>query len=238
MTSKNTDSIDSIALIDDHPLVAGALAVMLERHLPQATFRSFVTMAEAVAAAADGWTPDAVVLDLHLPDCSGVTGLRQVRQMWPGRRVVVMSGMTERSVVLQCIDEGAFAYIPKNSSPEDLDDAIQTIISGRMYLPSKIMNPGAASSRMDVPSFAASHAGTTDGKPLTAKQVTVLELVIKGLSNKDIARELDVAEGTVKSHLNTIYGRLGVSNRIEAIVAATRLANQPGSPFDPHSGHA
>lgn len=231
MASHSDSEIKAIALVDDHPLVSGAIASILTQFVPDAQIQSFVTVGDAAQAAAGGWAPDLLLLDLHLPDGCGPGLIRRMRDVWPDSWIAVCSGMVDRPTVMQCIDEGACGFIPKNVSGEEIADAIETILEGRVYLPREIVSPirGRAKAA-DAPATLAPEVRT-----LTAKQMEVVQLMIRGLSNKDIARQLDMAAGTVKAHVSAIIHKLGVNSRVEAIVAAIRLSNLRGGISGPQS---
>lgn len=225
MTATTNTEIKTIALIDDHPLVFGALSSVFAYVLPDAELRSFVSLKGAAKAAADGWVPHLLILDLHLPDGTGPSNIRKMRALWPDAWIAIFSGMIDRPVVLQCVEEGACGFIPKTASPNEINEAIRTIVDGRVYLPRSIVSrTNATAAEPDAPPL------SPDVRALTSKQIEVLNLLMRGQSNKTIARALGVAEGTVKAHVSAICQKLGVSTRVEAVVAATRLAHGPDAP--------
>ena len=153
---------------------------------------------------------DLVLLDLSLPGMDGFAGLATFREQFPDVPVVVMSGSEERHDVQSALDNGALGYIPKSSTSQVMLSALRLVFSGGVYIPSIMLS-----------------ATGTDSAPrlggLTDRQLAVLKLLAEGKSNKLIGRELDLAEGTVKIHISSIFRTLNVGNRTEAVVAARKL---------------
>lgn len=225
MTSPTDSDIKAVALVDDHPLVFGTFTNFLADLLPNAQVRAFVSLKDACAAAAAGWVANLVVLDLHLPDGNGPSNIRRMQEVWPDAAIAVCSGMNDRPIVMHCIDEGACAFISKNSPPEEIREALRAVIAGGVSYPRSIVSPPKTGrSASDPPPLA------PDAQTLTTKQIEVLNLLMRGQSNKNIARALNVAEGTIKAHISAICQKLGVKTRVEAVIAATRLAHSPSAP--------
>ena len=146
---------------------------------------------------------DLILLDHHLPDAKNGSALTKIKECFPKSIVVIISSEESRSVVLDTLDKGAAGFIPKSSTPEVLIAALQLVLSGGIYLPSLITKE--------------QHPGQESMK-LTQRQWDVANLAVKGISNKVIAYELGIAEGTVKAHLFSAYKELGVQNRTEAVM--------------------
>jgi DNA-binding NarL/FixJ family response regulator len=146
-----------------------------------------------------------------------------VRESFPNARVAVVSGSKSRRDILQSLEAGVHGYVPKSLSVAELTGALQKVLDGNLYVPPSLAD-------VDTPSEATSHskperAETDEIDPahmLTRRQHEVLELLIKGKSNKEIALALKLGEGTVKVHLAAIFRHFGVNNRAAAAVAATR----------------
>ncbi|MGC2856519.1 response regulator [Novispirillum sp. DQ9] len=217
---------------DDHPLVRRALALSLEHIRPDATLLEAESAAQARAHAAGHPDIDLVLLDLSMPDSEGLDGLRQLKAMMPTTPVAVVSADESAETALRALASGAAGYLPK-SLPEDvLRAAISLILAGGMYVPSLVADAAGASGPAPSPaprrSTATPSTGSAGGRgapglgALTQRQREVLDLVIEGLSNKEIAERLDLAEATVKVHMTAILRAYGVNNRTKAISAAQR----------------
>ena len=207
-----------ILLVDDHPLFRGGLKYLLQsldEHLELGEAGN-CSQAEALAAE-HGY--DLVLVDLKMPGVGGLDALTVVRAAFPTTPVVVVSGEDDPSVVRAAIECGAMGFIPKSSTPEVMIQALKLVLAHGIYLPPRVL---AASQSADPTPLSAvtAEAGLTG---LSARQMDVLRCVIQGKPNKVIARELDVAEGTVKAHLSSVLRALGARNRTEAVYAAAKL---------------
>ena len=216
-----------ILMIDDHHLVRDGMRPLLQRLadggeaievLDAATFQAGLEMADA--------NPDVelVLLDLNLPDAHGVSALAQLQSRHRGIPVVVVSGEDDPALVRALIEQGALGFIPKSSSPEVILNAIRLVLSGGTYLPREVMAAHAAPGGAGA---AHAPAGTqsriTSRLNITPRQADVLKLLIEGKSNKQICRELDLAEGTVKNHIAAVFKALNVTTRVQAVIAAGKL---------------
>ena len=154
--------------------------------------------------------PDLVVLDLRMPNMDGLACLDEIRRRYPDVKVVMLSASTSQDLIETALRRGASAYILKTVDPTDLPSTLREALSGNVFSTTGI-------GESDEPTGAKA-AG------LTEREITILKLLAHGRSNEEIARELWVAQQTVKFHLTNIYRKLGVKNRTEA----TRYAYQQG----------
>ncbi|QOR39841.1 response regulator transcription factor [Billgrantia diversa] len=214
----------TMMVADDHPLFREAIAAVIEAGLPGCRLLEADSLARALHEAKCHPDIDLLLLDLDLPDAEGLSGLAQLRETLPQLPVAIVSAEQDRRVVLDAIGLGAVGYIPKSTPRTALLNALAHMLEGQVYLPPDIMRrpPSAASPRQPAPAFA-THIGS-----LTEKQREVLRLIVRGHSNKQIARELDIAETTVKTHVSAILRKLGVASRVQAIVAAGAWEPQHG----------
>ena len=204
-----------ILLIDDHALFRSGLKFLLsdlDETLVFGEARSVTDTEQHV-----GSVFDLILLDWNLPGISGSAGLQALRERFSGTTIVVLSGEEDPALVRQAIDLGASGFIPKASMPAVLISALRLILAGGIYLPAQLlMRRQQNLSNRDNP---ASAAELKLSEQLTGRQFDALMLAVKGKSNKQIARELGVSEGTIKQHLSTAFRLLGVSNRTEAVYA-------------------
>ncbi|MGM0984308.1 MAG: response regulator [Pseudomonadota bacterium] len=208
----------TLMVADDHPLFREAIAAVIEAGLPDSRLLEAESLDEALRRAGDCAELDLVLLDLGLPDASGLEGLRALRATHPWLPVAILSADQERRTILDALDLGAVGYIPKSTPRGDLLAALAQLLEGQVYLPPEIMR------RPAVPHSPSAGAGMPSPGPrfaeLTDKQLEVLLRMSRGASNKVIARELDIAETTVKTHVSAILRKLGVPGRVQAILAA------------------
>ena len=146
--------------------------------------------------------PDLVVLDVRMPQMDGLTCLSKIRKEFPDVKVAILSATQEASLIQTALKRGASAYIVKTVAPEDLASALRQAVQGNVFTTAGLTEDPAARAARD--------AG------LTERELSIVRAVARGLSNEAIAKELWVAEQTVKFHLTNIYRKLGVANRTEA----------------------
>jgi DNA-binding NarL/FixJ family response regulator len=168
----------------------------------------------AIARAAET-SFDLCLLDLGLPDCSGLQALERMRESLPALPVVVVSGSDDTSHVLRALDLGAMGYIPKTSARDVLLGAVRLVASGGIYVPVQALTAREAA--------VAAPAAPQPDLGMSARQREVLDLLLKGLPNKLIARKLDISENTAKIHVSAVLRALGVASRTQALIAASRL---------------
>lgn len=208
-----------VLVVDDHPLMAEALALAM-RTLDHATeVESAASLAEALERAAHS-SFDLCLLDLGLPGCSGLDALARMRESLPALPVVVVSGSEDTASVLEALDLGAMGYIPKTSPREVLLGAVRLVASGGIYVPVEALRTREAA---PTAAAGAAGAGTAGNLGLTSRQREVLDLLLKGLPNKLIARKLEISENTAKIHVSAVLHALGVATRTQALIAASRL---------------
>jgi len=216
----------NILLIDDHPLLRGGMRFLLRSFDPDLTMDEAGDAAQALELVA-AHRYDLVLLDLRMPGLNGMNALAALRAAVPGTPLVVLSAEDDPTVVRAAIDGGAMGFIPKSSTPEVLINALRLVLAQGVYLPPVVLDAAYS-----VPALApcSGEAAPGDGSlpSLTPRQMDVLRRVIRGKSNKVIARELQVSEGTVKAHLSAVFLALGAHNRTEAVYAAAKLGLRLG----------
>ena len=232
-----------VLLIDDHPLILSALQSVIEGLGTDTTVvgvGSARAARETLKADADF---DFVLLDLHLGDADGFDVLLEFRAAYPALPVVVVSASDRSSDVIRAIDAGAMGFVPKRASNETLFEALNTVMTGAIYIPPMVMGLESLAPKAEgdtVPSVlrvvrenAQDSGFQTAAVPLaelglTPRQTDVLGLLLKGLPNKLIARELNLSVETVKDHVAAVLRTLGVSSRTQAVLAVSQMAGQGG----------
>lgn len=204
-------------IADDHPLYREALVHVLTRAFPEALCTEVASLEEALQAAGAA-AFDVVLLDLFLPGAEGFSGLAALRAQVPETPVVMVSATERGEAVRQAMLIGAAGYLPKSSTSAITEQAIRLVLSGGCYLPRQAMTEEPAATPAPGSAVDAAAAAAS----LTRRQAMVLEKLAEGLSNKEIARALDITEITVKAHISAILRKFGVTTRAQAIVAANR----------------
>lgn len=216
----------NILVIDDHALIRDALARVLAGLVPDMRIHEAADSRSALEVIARHPQLDLVLLDLALPGMHGLTLLETLRQQHPAIGVVVISATADRRSVLSAMDRGAVGFIPKSSSNQVLKHALQLVLAGGVYVPPEVVGRGGAEPAAASPLDTAPDTGrTTTGRELglTDRQTQILARLMKGQSNKQICRELKIAESTVKNQITAILKSLGVTTRTQAVLAVSRL---------------
>lgn len=211
-----------ILVVDDHPLVREAMAHLVTRLGGQIKVLEAADCASGLAVVQLNPDLDLVLLDLNLPGLRGIAALQRFRRQHPTTPVVVVSSFRDRSIVTEAIREGAVGFIPKSSSRETIVNALRLVLAGSVYIPPEVAIEETVS---DEPLTASilGHGNAAVRLGLTPRQGQVLALVMKGRSNKEICRELGLAERTVKAHLTAVLNLLKVTSRTRAVIEAGRL---------------
>jgi len=208
-----------ILVADDHPLYREALKdSVIPAACPGAELVEAASEKEVLSAITSDSCFDLVLLDLNLPGAVGMSCLLEIRKLAALTPVAIVSANEEPSIMGEAIIAGATGFIPKSGSRQQLIDAIRTIMAGGTYVTNSAI---VALRRMQTPTEGAPQASTAN--QLTSRQWFVLELLAKGLSNKQIARELGISEITTKAHVSAILKKFGLSNRVQAAIEARRL---------------
>ncbi len=207
-----------IAVIaDDHGLYRMGLAFTLKDRLGFDGVVEAASLDEALARLDDAEGIALALFDLSMPGMQSAASLAAVRECSPDLPMAVVSGSENRADVLAALAAGVNGFVPKGLRDNDLVAALETILSGAIYVPSSLAQatgPGGEP---------ASGSGAFDLGRLTPRQRDVLGLLVEGRSNKEIARALDLGHGTVKIHLAAVFRHLGVSNRAAAAAVAAPL---------------
>jgi DNA-binding NarL/FixJ family response regulator len=209
-----------ILLVDDHPLLRGGLQFLLRSLDADLETDEASDAAQALEMLTAG-SYDLLLLDLKMPGLNGLDALAALRAAAPGTPLVVLSAQDNPGVVRAAIEGGAMGFIPKSSTPEVLIQALRLVLAHGVYLPPAVLEAVHPADQQAPTARTGADSPLLRG--LTARQMEVLHCIIKGKSNKVIARELDLSEGTVKVHLSAVFQALGVHSRTEAVYAAAKL---------------
>jgi len=231
-----------VLLIDDHPLILQALQSVIQSLGNDTT----VVGVGSARAARDTLKADAdfdlVLLDLHLGDADGFEVLVEFRRTYPALPVVVVSASDRHSDVIKAIDLGAMGFVPKRASNDSLFEALNMVMSGGIYIPPMTLGsePAPKPEGDTIPSVlrvVGEHAQDSSFPSaksplaeigLTPRQTDVLALLLKGLPNKLIARELNLSVETVKDHVAAVLRALNVSSRTQAVLAVSQMSTPGG----------
>lgn len=192
--------------VDDHPVLRDGIAVLVDTQDDMLLVGEASDGAEAVRMFA-ALRPDIALMDLQMPGMDGIEAIIAIRRATPAARIIVLTTYDGDAQAGRALKAGAVGYLLKSSLRRELLETIRAVHAGRRHVPVEIAQEIAL------------HSGE---EALSAREITVLELVAEGLANKEVAWRLGLAEDTIKAHLKNIFGKLGVADRTHAVTTAIR----------------
>jgi len=208
-------AVSGVLIVDDHPLMAQGLSAVLSAEDDFVVLGVAYTAVEAIGLV-QSLLPAIVIMDLHLPDMHGGIATRRILEL-VDTRVLAFTSFGDEGSLEAAIDGGVSGFLLKTSRRETVLQALRAVVAGECFIDTRMVEPLLTSFRGRSP--AVSEPGI---EQLTSQETIVLRLIGEGLSNKEIASRLYIAEATVKAHVNRIFRKLGVSERPKAMVIAQR----------------
>jgi NarL family two-component system response regulator LiaR len=200
-----------VMIVDDHGMVRRGLATYL-RNDENLELVGEARNGQEALQMCERLQPDVVLMDLVMPELDGTAATRIIRERWPQIQIIALTSFQEKELVQKALQAGAISYLLKNISGSELAEAIQAAFAGRPTLAAEAVQA----------LIQPAEPRTTSGHDLTPRERDVLALLVKGLTNAEIAAQLIVSRSTVKVHVSNILSKLDVSNRREAIALAIR----------------
>ncbi len=204
-------------IIDDHPLFGEALGNAIRISHPDARIYETTSISGAMSVLAAETAIDLALLDFLLPDAVGFSGFRRLRDSYPKLPIAIVSSDEDAQTIREALDLGAAGYLPKSTSIHELSRAIKLLLSGLVAAPREFASAGTQ------PRDAAQTLQKRI-ESLTPQQMRVLQLITRGLQNREIAAELKLAESTVKAHVTEILRKLNLFSRNKAIIEVGKIA--------------
>lgn len=199
-----------ILIVDDHALFRDGLSHVLNALEKKLSILEASDYERALIHVAENIDLDLVLLDLNMPGKDGFSALDTIAEHYPALPIIIISASNQQKDIQRALDAGAMGYIPKDTTSAIMLNAIRLVLSGGVYAPqNNTQNISQAKDQISA--------------NLTPRQIQVLALLTQGLSNKEIARQMSLAEGTVKMHITSILKGLGVNNRTQAAMVAEKL---------------
>lgn len=195
-----------VLIADDHDLVRDTLSAFMENE-PDIQVTAVSDLEEACTAARKTLF-DLILLDYSMPGMNGLEGLSKAMEAGDGRPVAIMSGIAPKAIAQEALDAGAIGFLPKTMGAKSLINAVRFMAAGETFVPVKFMTAEEPESENPI------------AKDLSQRELEVLSGLCRGLSNKEIARELDLQEVTIKLHVKTTCRKLNAKNRTQAAMIA------------------
>ena len=205
MSEKKRECI-RILIADDHSVVREGLVSLVKRKSDMTVVAEASNGREAVELWKEH-RPDVTLLDLRMPELDGVGAIKEIREIDPNAHILVLTTFDGDEDIYRAIKAGAKGYLLKDTAREALMESIRRVHAGQTCIP---------------PALAAKLADRVSGEALSAREIEVLQRIAAGKSNKEIGAELFISEGTVKTHVKSIFSKLDVVSRTEAVATATR----------------
>jgi len=214
---QNVMDIISIMLVDDHPLLRQALRAVLERESDFEIIAEVDDGEEAVRLASE-LVPDVVIMDINMPKLDGLEATRQIKTNCPSVNVLVLTIYDDSEHLLGILEAGAAGYLTKRAYGQEVIHAVHAVVAGDAILSPQIFKQVLKHALKDKPR----PVFLDLGEKLTTRELEIINFVAIGLSNKDIARKLNLGLPTVKGYLVGIFDKLNVSSRTEAVVTGLK----------------
>lgn len=216
LTVNSNLAVSKIIIADDHPLFRSALVQALKSNRTEVTFLEAESITQLDEVLSHNSDADLLLMDLHMPGANGFVGLSHVVQKYPQLPVIMISANEDIVIASKANQYGALGFIPKSASIPTMQSAIEAVLMGDTYFPDNLQS---ANSESDDELEELVHKIAE----LTPKQLEVFNLLADGLLNKQIAYEQDVTEATVKAHVTAIMRKLGVNNRTQVVLIASKV---------------
>ena len=200
-----------ILVADDHGLVRDGLKPFLRELDSGVSIHEAATLDEALAKAAACASLGLIVLDLNMPGMDGLAGLERLHALYPETPIVILSGHVSRADVMAAVRAGAVGYIPKTVGGSSMVNALRLVLSGETYVPAMVFTEPETVQPQQVP------LGAQPLATLSPREREILEHLVSGSTNKEIARKLELQEITIKIHLRNVYRKIGAVNRAQAV---------------------
>ncbi|MFK7898525.1 MAG: response regulator [Myxococcota bacterium] len=206
-----------VLIVDDHAVFRDGLKLLVSELPEQPEILEAANADEAHSVAKAHSDLDLVLMDLEMPGGGGMQGLQTFREHFPSVPVVICSASDSATDMRAALDAGSSGYLPKSMGSKELRAALGVVLAGSLYIPAALLDPKAEAE------ISASKRRRARADVLTTRQIDVLALIARGLTNREICGVLEISENTVKTHVKAVLEALEVTNRTEAAILAREL---------------
>jgi two-component system response regulator DegU len=207
----------SVVIADNHRLIREGLSLILQHEESIRIIGEAVNVVQTINVVKE-LKPDVVLLDIRMPETDGIQVIPSIRNKSPKTKALMLTSTMDEEKIFKSLKVGAKGYLSMDSSASDLTKAIKAVYRGELWVERKLMSKFFENEASNNSNGANPHKKTHEG--LTLREQEVLRHLADGLSNKEIAEDLFISEKTVKSHLNSIFKKLNVTRRLQAILYA------------------
>jgi DNA-binding NarL/FixJ family response regulator len=216
LTKLDTENVE-ILLADDHPLLCQALRYALEKQQDFKVIAEASNGEEAVKLATE-LLPNIVIMDIGMPVLNGIDATKQIKKAVPSIAILALTIHDDNEHIISILEAGASGYLTKSAKDSEVINAIRSIMEGETVLSQTVFQ--------QILKYASKHAikpvNINTREKLSTRELELLQLIAEGISNKDIALRLDLNLRTIKGYLNTLFSKLGVASRTEAVIVGLR----------------
>ncbi len=217
-----------VILADDHSLMRDILRHYVSLLEGSVEILEAATLQGVLKHSDNGQPPpDLILLDLDMPGMNGLNGIVEVKENFSEAKIIVVSAIEDKETILNALQVGIAGYIPKTTSGQSLVSAIQLVMNGDRYLPATLLSDTAKRDKNERAEVVSPLKSDDKFSKLTARENSVMCLLIQGKTNKEIARVLRLEEVTIKVHLRNIFRKIDASNRTDAVRIALQCDWQP-----------
>jgi DNA-binding NarL/FixJ family response regulator len=196
-----------VLIVDDHQLIIDGLRGFIESNEGYQVVGEASTGTEAIRLASV-LNPDLILMDIEMPEMSGIQASQEIKKMMPAVKIIIVSMHNEKQLIKKLIDQGADGYLLKNSSQQEVMDAIQKVLNNQIYLSQDVTLSLLDKSN----SKSASSSDTITLSQLTEREIEILKLVAQGMTNKEVGDQLNISHRTVDTHRTNLMKKLDITN--------------------------